>query len=306
MKTATIVLALAMTSFLVTAVGTTDRHSSPQARAGAATPEGITNSIGMRLAFIRAGKFTMGSPTSEREREPEELRHEVAITRPFYMGIHEVTQQQFEKLMGANPAFFKTANGGGPEHPVENVLWREAVVFCKKLSELPAEQAAGRAYRLPTEAEWEYACRAETKTAFHSGNALSSAQANFNGNFPYGKAEKGPYLAKPTKVGAYAPNAWGLHDLHGNVGEWCSDWYDVDYYATSPQQDPTGPAGGVMRTGFKAEGTEPGDTGFYLVARGGCWLDEARGCRSAYRFRFMPNDRYRLVGFRVVCTVLAK
>ena len=283
----------------VTALILVTRH--PTLGTPASAGEGFTNSVGVKLAFIPAGKFSMGSPPSEKEREPEESQHEVTITKSFYLGVHEVTQEQFEKLMGANPSFFKAANGGGPEHPVENVLWREAVAFCKKLSELPAEQAAGRTYRLPTEAEWEYACRAGARTAFNTGTALASTQANFNGDFPYGRGEKGPYLRRTARVGAFAANAWGLHDMHGNVWEWCGDWYDPDYYAKSPRENPPGPAGGVMRTGFKADSTEPGDTGFYLLARGGCWLDEARGCRSAYRSRFMPNDRYRLVGFRVVC-----
>ncbi len=257
----------------------------------------ITNSIGMELALIPPGKFLMGSPESEIEREADEQQHEVVITKPFHMGVHEVTQGQYQKVIGKNPAFFNPGGGGSPDHPVEQVLWRDAVEFCSRLSGLEEEKKAGRTYRLPTEAEWEYACRAGGSTVFHFGAALSSKQANFNGAFPYGAAANGPYLAKTAKAGSYPANAFGLHDMHGNVWEWCSDWYDENYYKNSPREDPQGPPAGVLPTGFKD---------FYRVARGGCWLDEARGCRAAYRFRFMPSDPYRLVGFRVVCVVDAK
>jgi formylglycine-generating enzyme required for sulfatase activity len=266
----------------------------PAAATQPATEQVVTNGLDMKLARIPAGKFVMGSPAAEAERDPEELQHEVVITRPFYMGVHEVTQGQYEKLMGKNPSFFGPKNGGTPDQPVEQVRWAEAVEFCRRLSNLPAEKKAGRTYRLPTEAEWEYACRAGTTTAFHFGNALSHTQANFNGNYPYGGAARGPYLQKTAKVGSYPPNAWGLYDMHGNVAEWCADWYDPDYYKNSPREDPTGPAKGVLSTGYAGQ--------FFRVVRGGCWLDEARGCRAAYRFRLQPSEPYRLVGFRVVCT----
>jgi formylglycine-generating enzyme required for sulfatase activity len=256
-----------------------------------------TNAIGMKLAPIPAGSFLMGSPRDEPERDTDERQHEIVITKPFYMGVYEVTQREYERVMGKNPSVFHQKNGGGPEYPVDQVLWGEAVEFCKKLSELPAEKQAGRLYRLPTEAEWEYACRAGTKAVFHFGNSLSSTQANFNGQYPYGGADKGPYLEKTAKVGSFQANAFGLFDMHGNVAEWCADWYDPDYYRHSPKEDPQGPSKGVVATGF-------GD--FYHVVRGGCWLDEGRGCRAAYRFRFMPSDRYRLVGFRVVCDLAGK
>jgi formylglycine-generating enzyme required for sulfatase activity len=260
--------------------------------------EVVTNAIGMKLARIPAGEFVMGSPASEPERQDEEFPHEVVITRPFYMGVYEVTQREFEGVMGNKQrAIFNADNGGGPDHPMEDVLWQEAVDFCKRLSEHPDERRAGRTYRLPTEAEWEYACRAGTTTAFSFGNALSSKQANFNGNYPYGGASQGPYLRKTAKVGSYEPNAFGLYDMHGNVCEWCADWYDEEYYRDSPEEDPLGPPVGAAPTGF---GT------YYLVARGGCWLDDARACRSAYRFKGMPKNRYRLIGFRVVCEVNEK
>jgi formylglycine-generating enzyme required for sulfatase activity len=265
----------------------------------------LTNSLGMKLAPIPAGKFVMGSPATEKERDETEQQHEVEITRPFYMGVYLVTQGEYEKLMGKpreggkyNPqnqgAHFNTGNA---DHPMDNIRWYQAVEYCKRLSALPAEKKAGRRYRLPTEAEWEYACRAGTTTVFHFGDALSSKQANFNGNFPYGGAAKGPYLRKTAKGGTYPANAWGLYDMHGNLWQWCSDWYDKDYYKSSPKTDPQGPAKGVLSTTYND---------FYRVIRGGCWLDEARACRSAYRFRAMPHDNYRLIGLRVVCEVGAK
>ena len=196
----------------------------------------------MKLVLIPAGKFIMGSPATEPERDDIETPHEVEITRPFYMGVYEVTQQQWLKTMGKpSKAHFNATRGGGPDHPVEDLNWNEAVDFCNKLTALPEEKKAGRRYRLPTEAEWEYACRAGSSTPFHSGKSLSSKEANFNGNFPYGGAEKGPYLRRTTKVGSYKPNAWGLYDMHGNVQEWCSDFYDPDYYKTGPKTDPKGP-----------------------------------------------------------------
>ncbi len=260
----------------------------------AALPQ-VTNSIGMKLARIPAGAFKMGSPRDEAEREAEESLHEVTITRPFHMGVHEVTQAQFREVMGAEQKpFFNDGQGGGDDHPMEFVLWKDAEAFCQKLSARPDEVAAGRRYRLPTEAEWEYACRAGTTTAFHFGDSLSSGQANFNGNYPYGDAAGGPYLRRSSKVGAYEPNAFGLHDMHGNVAEWCADWYDPKAYSSSEDEDPLGPP-------FGADADDYGN--FYLVVRGGSWLDDARACRSAYRQKAMHRNTYKWIGFRVVCEV---
>jgi formylglycine-generating enzyme required for sulfatase activity len=255
----------------------------------------LTNSIDMKLVLIPAGKFKMGSPETEAEREDKELLHEVSITRPFYMGAYTVTQGEWKKVIGKDSkSYFDARHDGGPDFPAENLRWSEAVEFCQKLTALPEEKKARRTYRLPTEAEWEYACRAGTTTPFHFGKSLSSKQANFNGGFPYGDAAKGPYLKRTAKVGSYEPNAWGLYDMHGNVAEWCSDYYDPNYYRDSPKADPKGPDKGVLPTDYKD---------FYRVVRGGCWLDDARACRSAYRWRAMPHDAYRLIGFRVVCEV---
>ena len=279
---------------LVLGFGLRSERATQSAQAG--DDKVITNSIGMKLTLIPAGKFLMGSPADEAERDPEELQHEVVITQPFYLGVHEVTQAQYQKFNRDHKPHFSDKNGGGPDYPVEQVAWKQAVGFCASLSELPAEMKAGRTYRLPTEAEWEYACRAGATTMFHFGGALSD-QANFNGNHPHGTQSRGPYRAKTAKVGSYAPNAWGLYDMHGNVSEWCSDWYDPNYYKISPKQDPKGPAKGVAPTGFGAD--------FFRVVRGGCWHDEGRACRAAYRFRLQSTEPYRLVGFRVVCVVAA-
>ena len=261
-------------------------------------PKIIMNSIGMKLTGIPAGTFMMGSPRDEEERDDKEERHEVEITKPFYMGVSEVTQSQYAAVVGENKSAFKDLR----DNPVENVEWKKAIVFCERLSSRPKEKFAGRKYRLPTEAEWEYACRAGTRTAFYFGNSLSSNEVNFNGNYPAGKAPKGRYLRRPVKVASYKPNAFGLYDMHGNVNEWCSDWYDPEYYLDSPEKDPLGPPVGIVPTGFNNNGNQ----NFFVVVRGGCWVDDGRACRSAYRFRAMPNTQYRLIGFRVVCEVTGK
>jgi formylglycine-generating enzyme required for sulfatase activity len=259
-------------------------------------PGELTNSISMRFALIPAGEFQMGSPRNEPERIAEEARHPVTISRPFYLGVYEVTQEEFQKVMGTETrAVFDGKNGGGPQHPMDNLQWTDAKAFCQKLSDTPQERSAGRSYRLPTEAEWEYACRAGTTSPFYFGDSLSSAQANFNGNYPY-QAEPGKYLRRTTPVGSYPPNAFGLYDMHGNVAEWCADWYDPDYYQNSPDQDPLGPPVGVLSDDFE---------NYYLVARGGSWLDDGRACRAAHRQRAMHRNRYWWIGFRVVCDVQA-
>ncbi len=261
----------------------------------------ITNSIGMKLRLIPAGTFTMGSPKDEKERNSDEgPQHEVEITKPFYMGVYEVTQAQFKKVMGYNPSYF-SRNGkekagakysdyskpfGGKESvqgmtttsfPVENVSWDEAVEFCKKLSDLASEKRAGRLYRLPTEAEWEYACRGGSKKyqVFAFGDSLTTKQANF------------AYELKRTcKVGSYQANGFGLFDMHGNVYEWCNDFYSDETYTENKRTDPVGPNTGDRRS-----------------LRGGSLGNYGYGCRSANRFRNNPGNRYRSYGFRVVFSV---
>ena len=242
-----------------------------------------TNSIGMKLVLIPAGKFLMGSPASEAHRSANEVQHAVEITWPFCLGIYPVTQEQYKKMMGKNPAHFTKRKGGGPRHPVEKVSWQDGVDFCRRLSEKAEETRWGRVYRLPTEAEWEYACRggAPSSTPFHFGDSLSSAQANFNGNYPYGGEAKRQYLERTTVVGYYKANAFGLFDLHGNVWEWCADWYGA--YGSQSLKDPTGPAPGALR-----------------VLRGGAWYCNGHFCRSACRYYGAPRVRRSYFGFRVV------
>ncbi|MCH7686834.1 MAG: SUMF1/EgtB/PvdO family nonheme iron enzyme, partial [Planctomycetes bacterium] len=257
------------------------------------TDKTITNSIGMKLVRIPAGEFLMGATdTDPGGREDEKPQHRVRITQPFYMGAYEVTQGEFQAVMGLNPSFFSNE---GPvkdslkefdcaRFPVDGVTWYQAEEFCRRLSEYPAEKDAGRVYRLPFEAEWEYSCRAGTTTVFHYGNTLSSTQANFKGSYPFGDAGKGPFLSRTTTVGSYAPNAFGLYDMHGNLNEWCTDKFQRDYYRDSPTEDPKGPPKGTSR-----------------VIRGGDWYSDARDCRSAFRYADIPDGKFYALGFRVVC-----
>jgi len=253
-----------------------------------------TNSIGLKLARIPAGGFTMGSPSSEKgssvhEPQPE---HRVKITQAFYMGIYPVTQGEFEIVMKQNPSQFKGVSGQNSlRFPADSVNWEEATEFCRKLSVLESEVMAGWVYHLPTEAQWEYACRAGTSTAFHIGNSLSSSQANFDGYHPYGSDIRGVCIQRPTAVGSYKANAFGLFDMHGNVQEWCADLYDKNYYKSSPIEDPPGPADGRYRD-------KP-----VRVLRGGGWHSIATVCRSGERSFDQPTRRYDDYGLRVICYV---
>jgi formylglycine-generating enzyme required for sulfatase activity len=185
-----------------------------------------------------------------------------------------------------NPSVFTTGEHGGAAHPVENVSWHDAVRFSEFLSEWPAELAAGRVYRLPTEAEWEHACRAGTATPFSFGSSASSRQANFDGNYPY-HAGRGPYLRRTARVGSYEPNGFGLFDMHGNVAEWCSDSYEANYYAESPAEDPPGAQIPTNR-----------------ILRGGCWDYGGRQSRSARRSWHAPDGHNGHIGFRVAVDVV--
>ncbi|MCY2995663.1 MAG: SUMF1/EgtB/PvdO family nonheme iron enzyme [Planctomycetota bacterium] len=262
----------------------------PSVPATGADGKSITNSIGMQLTLVPAGEFLMGAPEHENETTNyERPQHRVRITKAFYLGVHEVTQAEFERLRGTNPSKFKPVAGQDAGRlPVEQVSWDDAGDFCRKLSRLPAETAAGRVYCLPTEAQWEYACRAGTTTPFNLGLSLNGTDANINGSFPYGTEQKGPNLQRTTTVGSYRPNAFGLYDMHGNVREWCADWCVAGYDATSPVSDPSGPS-----------------SGSYRVVRGGSWLNAAKYCRSASRTGHKPKDRLNYMGFRV-CFVPAK
>jgi formylglycine-generating enzyme required for sulfatase activity len=259
----------------------------------------ITNSIGMKFALIPPGKFLMGSLPWEKEQYGTELQHEVEITRFLFLGLIPVTQEQYWHIIGYNPSCFSVSGKGKVSvqnldtsgFPVETVSWDEARSFCRELSKRPEEKKMGRVYRLPTEAEWEYACRggAETASSFSFGNSLSSLQANFDGNDPYGSGKRGPHLQRPSVAGSYSANAFGLFDMHGNVWEWCSDWYEDYYYRRSPKQNPHGPRWGEAH-----------------ILRGGAWNSGGWCCRSAIRNFNEPDVRDNYYGFRVVCVVGAR
>jgi formylglycine-generating enzyme len=243
---------------------------------------------GIKLCWCPAGRFVMGSPRDEPERRPGEDQVEVTLTKGFWAGKIEVTQGQWKQVVGAFPG--KLTAGEGDDFPVYDVNFAEAEAFCRKLTE--QAHAAGTLpeaweFRLPTEAQWEYACRAGTKTATAFGDRLSSKQANFKGK-PYNGAEAGPRLERAAKVGSYPANAWGLHDMHGNVFEWCRDWYHAKL------------AGGVDPDLSSTKGTKNRTGDYSRVRRGGCWADEGWPCRSAFRLRFEPERRSDHIGFRVV------
>ncbi len=250
----------------------------------------MVNAIGMKLVLVPAGTFWMGSPESEAGRSRDEgPRRLVEIGSGFYLGCHPVTQEQYQRVMGSNPSRFRVVPGQDTRRfPVENVSWEEAAAFCAALSALPEEKRRGRVYRLPTEAEWEYACRAgsETSQPFHFGSSLSSSQANFDGRHPYGCGSRGEFLQRTSAVGSYPGNAWGLYDMHGNVWEWTSDFYAEDAYRRCPRRDPCGPSSGRER-----------------VLRGGSWQNHARLCRAACRDRAGVEYRSLNAGFRVVAEV---
>jgi formylglycine-generating enzyme required for sulfatase activity len=234
-------------------------------------PKNFTNSIGMKFVWIPPGNFVMGSPKDKKLRHDNETHHKVTLIKGFYMGVHTVTQEQYETVMGKNPSHFR----GEKNLPVERVSWNDCQEFIKKLREKDK-----KAYRLPTEAEWEYACRAGTTTPFHFGETISTDQANYYGSLTYGNGKKGVNRGKTTPVGSFPANAWGLHDMHGNVWQWCQDIYG-DY----PQKDVADPQGP--------------DKGEIRVLRGGSWNDGPENCRSACRGRGGPGHRYYRFGFRL-------
>jgi sulfatase modifying factor 1 len=239
----------------------------------------LTNSIGMEFRRIPAGTFLMGSPDDELHRYPDEgPRRPVTLTRAFYLGAYPVTWLEFHRVFGGP---LPASHAHGHWRPVDGVSCETALAYCAGLSALPEERARGHTYRLPTEAEWEHACRAGTTTAYWWGDTATSYQANFDGHYPHGQNEVGPYLERTSVVGAYAANPFGLYDVHGNVWEWVADWFDPEYYASGPEVDPTGPVRGNKH-----------------ILRGGSWYHLGRCSRSAYRLENDPGDPYR--GLRVV------
>jgi formylglycine-generating enzyme required for sulfatase activity len=253
----------------------------------------FTNSIGMTFVYIPPGEFMMGSPENEPGRDSDEKQHKVKLTKGFYMQTTEVTQGQWKAVMGDNPSYFKDC---GDDCPAENVSWDDVQEFIKKLN-----QKEGKTYRLPIEAEWEYACRAGTQTALYTGDIkiLGSNNApaldgiawyggnscvEYSGGYDCsGWTEKqyGCPKCGTHSVGKKKPNSWGLYDMYGNVWEWCHDWYGD--YASGSVIDPVGPVSGSNR-----------------VFRGGCWADSAQYCRSAGRGGYSPDYRAVNLGFRPV------
>jgi formylglycine-generating enzyme required for sulfatase activity len=231
----------------------------------------------------------MGSPNDEPERRSDEEQVEVTLTKGFWMGKYTVTQGQWKRVVGKLPGEITAELGEGDDLPVGNVNYAETEAFCLKLTELGRQShdmPTDWEFRLPTEAQWEYACRAGTTTATSFGNKLSSKQANFQGR-SYNGAEKGPSLNRATKVGSYPANPWGLHDMHGNICEWCRDWYH--------QRLP----GGDDPDLSSRKGRMNGDGTFSRVRRNGAWCDDGRPCRSASRLRYEPDRRYDHIGFRI-------
>jgi len=258
------------------------------------------------MVRINGGTFTMGSPTNEVGRDSDEIQRQVTLSS-FQMSRYPITQREYQETMGMNPSHFK-----GDNLPVENVTWFDAIEYCIRRSQreglTPAytmtniekfafESGPGsgypiinatvtvnwnaNGYRLPTEAEWEYACRAGTTTPFNTGNNITTNQANYNGNRPYNNNAEGENRRSTTPVGSFPANAWGLYDMHGNVMEWCWDRYGA--YQTGAQNNPTGAVSGGLR-----------------VIRGGSWDGGGQDLRSAYRFDGYHGHGYSSIGFRVV------
>ncbi|MBT4724268.1 MAG: formylglycine-generating enzyme family protein [Planctomycetaceae bacterium] len=234
----------------------------------------ITNTIGMKLNKIPAGTFLMGSPETEEGRYGNEHQHEVTITKAFYMQTTEVTQGQWKSVMGTEPWKGEDYIKEGANYAAVYVSWNDAVAYCKKLSE-----KEGKTYRLPTEAEWEYACRAGTETRWSFGNS-EKVLGDYAWYFKNAWDIDEKYAHQ---VGLKRPNAFGLYDMHGNVLEWCHDYYEEDYYQQSPTNDPLGPAQGSFR-----------------ICRGGSWGNFSRNSRSAGRVRFGADYPSNIFGFRLV------
>ena len=239
----------------------------------------VMNSIGMKLKLIPAGEFAMGLPKSHKGiYSNSKPRHRVRITQPFYLGVTVVTEDQWESVMGTKPwkgkPYVKKWFKKGAHYPATYVSWEDAVEFCEQLS-----AKEGVTYRLPTEAEWEYACRAGTTSLYHFGNNRDSRLGDYAW-FQDDPLYDGQQYAH--KIGQKKPNPFGLYDMYGNVREWCADWYDEGYYGVSPESDPKGPSEGSLR-----------------VFRGGCFFLSASCCDSASRNSNLPSERNESTGFRV-------
>lgn len=233
----------------------------------------IESAAEMQFVLVPPGEFSMGSPEDVIGREPQEVLHPVRITRAFQMGRTEVTQAQWVKIMGTNPSLFSDCDNC----PVENVSWFDVQEFIARLND-----ETGESFRLPTEAEWEYACRAGVTTPFHTGENLSTDQANYDGRYPYPGQARGVYRERTTEVASFEPNSWGLYDMHGNVWEWCRDSH-CPYPEGGEVVDPLGDCDNQLR-----------------VIRGGSWYFNADSARCGLRYTHRPQDVGPSLGFRLV------
>lgn len=292
----------------------------------------VVNSIGLKLVMLPTGLFVMGSPASEYLRDQEEKLVPTMRRRALLMGVYEVTQSQYSQVMGANPSWFSRSGSGSEEvagigtddFPVENVSWGDAMKFCEKLSAMPNEIAAGRKYRLPTEAEWEHACRAGAWTAFHTGDLISPRQANIRGDRPYLNSPKGTGLGRTTRVGSYSPNLFGLCDMHGNVGEWCLDrlksrGWSARFEAAAGSLPAPNTAEDIMKLIEDIQALQVADPNLELpidpigvtrgdprVYRGGSYFSDVGFVRSASHREQNADYSHKTIGFRVVCEIKKK
>lgn len=228
----------------------------------------LPGGVSMTFSFIPPGSFLMGGVVEDEEKPV----HKMTLTRGFFMGIYPVMQAQWNAVMESDPSNFK-----GTNLPVEQVSWEDCQEFCKKLT---ADMKGYERVQLPTEWEWEYACRAGTTSEYHFGDVITPNLANYDGDYSWNDSPKGEYRETTTEVGSFPSNAWGLYDMHGNVWEWCSDWYGE--YSADDQTD-----------------SQVQSNGQYLVVRGGSWDSNPLGCRAAYRRRSEPAIRFDHIGFRV-------
>lgn len=289
------IIIVGVISGLIYVMNKQDENGNETNNLGSTNNAELTND----LILINGGTYLMGSPETEMQRETDEVQHEVTVS-DFYIGRYEVTQKEYEDVMGENPSNFE-----GENLPVENVTWYEAIEYCNKLSEkegltpvytIDGENVSwdrsANGYRLPTEAEWEYAARAGTTTPFNTENSISDEEANYYGHYPYGieenyftqenlETEPGEYRQTTVEVNSFSPNKWGLYNIHGNVAEWCFDYYGA--YDLENTDNPSGPTTGTLR-----------------VNRGGGWNDYAKHLRCAYRASTTPDQKMSNIGFRVV------
>ena len=289
-------LLLSSFAFEVVTVNARGRETNRSRRQAKFLPEDLGGGVILEMVSIPGGNFLMGSPNSESGRYNWESPKHWVTLQPFFMGKYAVTQAQWKAVaalpqvnrdLNPDPSRFKGAN-----RPVENVSWDDAVEFCARLS-----KKAGRDYRLPSEAEWEYACRAGTTTPFHFGETITTDLANYNGNYTYASGPKGKYRQETTPVGSFPPNAFGLYDMHGNVWEWCADFWHANY-AGAPVDGSVWSSGGNEDAADAAASLRR-----YRMQRGGSWSVNPRICRAAHRFRSGPGFGFGLIGFRAVVSL---